>query len=273
MNNTPLSEEKDEATFGDHLEVFRKHIMRAVIVVVLMTIIAFSFKTFVFDSFILYPKSPDFISNKIFCKLGELLSVNALCVKEHSYELINIKITGQFMVHIMVSLTLGFIAAFPYVMWELWRFIKPALSKKEQKYSRGIVFYTGALFATGVAFGYFVITPLALNFFSTYEVSSQLGNQFVIQSYISTLTTSCVSTGIAFELPIIIYFLSKIGFTTPRGLKKYRKHAIVVLLIVAAILTPADPFSMILVAIPLLFLYEFSIGISKRVEKKRELQL
>lgn len=262
-------EEPEESTFGDHLEVFRKHLIRAVLVICATTILAFVYKSFIFDQIILAPKSSDFITNKFFCYLGNILGYPEICAPSESYDLINLSISGQFMLHFTISLTVGFILAFPYILWELWRFIKPALSKKERWGARGFVFYSSFLFIAGLLFGYYLITPLTLNFFSSYSVSDSLQNQFTIQSYLSNLTSSCLSTAVAFELPIIIFFLSKIGLTTPKGLKKYRRHAIVALFIIAGILTPADPISMFLVAIPLLFLYELSIFISRREYKKR----
>lgn len=262
-------EEPEEVTFGDHLEVFRKHLIRIVLVISSTTVLAFSYKTFVFDKIILAPKSPNFITNKFFCYLGNLLGYPEICAPKETYNLINLQISGQFMLHFSMALTIGFILAFPYILWEIWRFVKPALSKKERWGARGFVFYSSFLFTCGILFGYYLITPLTLNFFSSYSVSDSLENQFTIQSYLSNLTSSCLSTGIAFELPIVIFFLSKIGLTTPKGLKKYRRHAIVALFIIAGILTPADPISMFLVAIPLLFLYELSIFISRREYKKR----
>lgn len=259
--------EPEESTFGDHLEVFRKHLIRAIIVISATTVLAFCYKSFVFDKIILAPKSPDFITNKLFCYLGNLFGYPEICAQKETFNLINLQISGQFMLHFEMSLTIGFILAFPYILWELWRFIEPALSKKEKAGAKGFIFYSTSLFTCGLLFGYYLITPLTLNFFSSYSVSDTLENQFTIQSYLSNLTSCCLSAAVAFELPIIIYFLSKIGIVTPKFLKKYRRHAIVILFIIAGILTPADPISIFLVAIPLLALYEISIIISKRVYK------
>jgi sec-independent protein translocase protein TatC len=173
------------------------------------------------------------------------------------------------MLHISVSIASGFVLAFPYILFEVWKFIRPALTVREKSAVRGIIFYASALFFTGLLFGYFIITPLAFSFFGNYIVSESLQNLFSIQSYFSILLKTCIATGIAFELPLIIYFLSRAGIATPAWMKKYRRHAIVILVIFAALITPADPFSMIIVAIPLLLLYEFSVLISKKSQTKR----
>jgi sec-independent protein translocase protein TatC len=259
----------DNPGFGEHLEILRKHLIRIIIAVVVFSTLAFLFKTIIFDYILLYPASPDFIFTRILCNLGGLLNTDALCFQEVNFILINISVTGQFMIHITVSIAAGFILAFPYALLETWRFIKPALTHKEKHAVRGFVFYASLLFFTGVLFGYFIITPLALNFFGNYSVSTSLTNQFIIQSYISVIIKSSIATGIAFQLPLVIHILSVAGLATPAGLKKYRKHAIIALFIVAAILTPADPFSMIMVALPLLLLYELSIMVSRKVAQRK----
>jgi sec-independent protein translocase protein TatC len=175
---------------------------------------------------------------------------------------------GQFSTHIMVSIVAGFIVAFPYVFWEIWRFIKPALHSNEKKHARGAVFFSSLLFLTGVLFGYFVIVPLSVHFLGNYSVSEQVLNQINLGSYISTVTSVVLAAGIIFELPVIIFFLSKAGLVTPSFLRKYRKHAIVLILILAAIITPPDVFSQILVSLPLILLYEIGILISKRITAK-----
>lgn len=256
--------------FGDHLETLRQHIIRALIVFFILSVIAFVFRNILFDSILFAPQSPDFLFNKWLCRLGQHLNTTDLCIQNMNFILINTQVTGQFMLHITVSITAGFILAAPYLLYELWKFVKPALTEKEIAAVSGIVTYASLLFFLGILFGYFIITPLALNFFGNYIVSENLQNLFTVQSYISIVTKSCLTTGLAFELPMVIFFLSHAGIATPTGLKKYRRHAIVALFIIAALLTPADPFSMILVAIPLLLLYEISIGISQRVYRKKK---
>jgi len=248
--------------FGDHLETLRRHLIRALILV-------FIYKNILFDSVLFAPQSADFLFNRWLCRLGEALQTSALCTQDMNFKLINTQVTGQFMLHITISLTAGFILSVPYLLFELWKFVKPALTVKEIKTVRGIVIYASLLFFIGVLFGYYIITPLGLNFFGNYIISESLQNLFTIQSYISIVSKSCLTTGLAFELPMVIFFLSHAGIVTPAVLKKYRRHAIIILFIIAALLTPADPFSMILVALPLLALYEVSIGISKRVYNKQ----
>lgn len=175
---------------------------------------------------------------------------------------------GQFATHITVSLVVGLIAGFPYLFFEFWRFVRPALYSKEKKHARGSIFYTSFLFALGVSFGYYVITPLSIHFLGSYNVSSQVINQINLTSYISTITSIVLASGIIFELPILIFFLSKIGLVSPEFLRKYRKHSIILILILSAIITPPDIFSQILVCLPLLILYEVGIGISKRIQKQ-----
>jgi len=255
--------------FGDHLETLRRHLIRALIVFFIFTVLAFIFKNILFDNILFAPQSADFLFNRWLCMLGETLQTSALCIQDMNFKLINTQVTGQFMMHITISLTAGFILSAPYLLYELWKFVKPALTVKEITAVRGIVMYASLLFFTGVMFGYFIITPLGLNFFGNYVISESLQNLFTIQSYISIVNKSCLTTGLAFELPMVIFFLSHAGIVTPAVLKKYRRHAVIILFIAAALLTPADPFSMILVALPLLLLYEFSIGISRRVYKRK----
>lgn len=185
----------------------------------------------------------------------------------------NITMAGQFTTHIMVSMVGGFVLAFPYVFWEMWRFIKPGLRKTEIKNTRGIVFFTSILFTLGVLFGYFIITPLTVNFFATYNVSSEIANLPTLSTYISTITTVTLASGLIFELPMLIYFLTRLGLVTPQFLKAYRRHSIVVSLILAAVITPPDVFSQLLVVAPLIVLYEISITISRRTIKRMNKEL
>ena len=172
------------------------------------------------------------------------------------------------MTHIMVSVVGGLIIAFPYVFWEVWRFIKPALYSEEKKSTKGVVFFTSMLFMTGVTFGYYIIVPLSVNFFFTYSVSDSIANIPTLSSYISIITTIVLACGIVFELPMMVYFLTKAGLLTPDFMKKYRKHALVGALVLSAVITPPDVFSQCLVSVPILFLYEMSIMVSRMVLKK-----
>ena len=265
--------EENEMSFWDHLEELRKHIFRSLAAILILAFIAFLNKHFIFDTIILAPKDSDFITNKLLCRLGNYLSVESLCLGDAHMILQNISMSGQFMTHMYISLVAGFIVALPYVLWEFWRFIVPALRPEEKKYSKGFVTAGSFLFLTGVFFAYFILVPLTLNFFGNYHVSDQVANQIHLSSFISTVVSVTLSVGLVFELPIIIYFLTKVGIVTPQFLKKNRKIMFVIVLTLSAIITPPDVFSQILVSIPLLLLYEMSIKISKRVYKKREEEL
>jgi sec-independent protein translocase protein TatC len=259
-----------EMSFLEHLEELRWHIIRSIAAIVILMIAAFIFKNIIFDKIILAPKSPDFITARLLCRLGEYLETTSLCINTQPLNLINIKMSGQLTTHITVSLVAGLILAFPVVLWEFWQFFKPALKANEARYAKGAVFAASMLFFTGVSFGYFLLAPLSIHFLSSYEISADVVNQINVRSYIGTLTSICLATGLVFELPIIAFFLTKIGLVTPTFMRKYRKHAIVVIFIISAIITPPDVFSQTLVAIPLLILYEISIFISAGVMKQKQ---
>jgi len=260
-------------TFWDHLDELRWHIMRSLIAVVILAIVAFVNRTIIFDYIILAPSSSNFITNRVLCQIGEYLSISALCVKEMKLQIISIKMSGQFLTHMYISVVAGFIMAFPYVLWEIWRFIKPAMKESEQKYSSGGVFISSVLFMMGILFSYFIIVPLTVNFLGSYQVSASVHNQISLSSYINTVVSVTFSVGLVFELPIMVYFLTKIGILTPDFMKKNRKYMYVIMLVVAAIITPPDMFSQILVVMPLIVLYEFSIGVSNRIYKKAQQEL
>lgn len=270
----------NEMSFLGHLEVLRWHLIRAVVAALIMMIVAFLFRDLIFSGIILNPRNPDFISNRMFNQfgqwIGELLGKEsgALTINSKPLALVNIEMAGQFMSHIKISLIAGIILSSPYIIFELWKFIEPALHENEKKYAGVAVFSISTLFIIGIMFGYFIITPLSIDFLSTYVVSEDVLNTIKLNSYISTVTTVTFATGLVFELPVVAYFTSAIGIVTPDFLKKYRRHAYVILLIIAAVITPPDVFSQILVCIPLIILYEISIYISRFVvkrKKKREL--
>jgi sec-independent protein translocase protein TatC len=267
--------QKAEMSFLEHLEALRWHLMRAVIAVLTLAIVLFFYREIVFDNFLFAPKHPDFWTYRMLCKLSDYLAMgDALCIKELPFELINTELSGQFTMHIWVSFVAGFILAAPYVLWEIWRFIKPALHEKERKYSKGVVFFSSSLFFLGVLFGYYVIVPLSINFLGSYQVSADVKNMIAMDSFVSTVTTITFASGIVFELPIVIYFLTQIGLMTPQFMRTYRKHAMVIILIVAAVITPSpDVTSQLLVAFPLYLLYELSIFVSMYVVKKAEKEL
>ena len=266
-----MSNQDKEMSFLDHLEIFRWHLIRSAIAVLFFAIIAFIFKDIVFDVILLGPKDPNFPTYKALCAISQYLRLeDALCLKESPFTLMNITMSGQFSTHVTTSIFAGFIVAFPYVFWEFWRFIRPALHANESTMARGIVFFSSVLFLLGVLFGYYVIAPLSVNFLGSYQVSSTVANQITLSSFISTVTTVSFANGIIFELPILGYFLTKIGLLTPEFMRVYRKHAIVVILILAAAITPPDVTSQILVSLPLIVLYEISIKISARVIKNQK---
>lgn len=263
------TEASDEMHFLQHLEVLRKHLIRSVLFLFVFTTAAFFFKEFLFDSVILAPKNSDFITNKILCKISEFINAGNFCMGELDLKIVNLKLSGQFLIHLYISFFAGFIISAPLIFREFWAFVKPAMKSNEKRSSRGVVFFLSLLFLLGVLFSYYILVPLTLNFFGTYEVSESVENTISLSSYVSTVISVTLGVGIVFELPVIVFFLSKVGLLTPSFMKQKRKISIVLIMVVAAIITPADIFSMILVAVPLQFLYEISILISKRVEKKK----
>ncbi|PCH67400.1 MAG: twin-arginine translocase subunit TatC [Bacteroidetes bacterium] len=256
-------------SFVDHLEVLRWHLVRSVSAIIVVGIVAFLNKRFVFDEIILAPKSIDFFTYKMFCLLSQKLQLGgSFCLEEIPFIVSNIRMTGQFTIHIMVSVVLGIVIASPYLIWEIWRFVKPGLHQSEKKHTTAVVFWTSFLFLIGVLFGYYLITPLSINFLGSYQVSEEVANQITLGSYISTVTMLTLMCGLIFELPLGVYFLSKIGLITPKLMRTYRKHSIVTILVLAAIITPPDVVSQLLISLPLFLLYEISIYISASVVKK-----
>jgi len=259
-----------EMTFLEHLEVMRWHLLRALAAIVALAVFAFIFKGIIFDKIMLAPKEPEFFTNRSLCRLGDLLDLKRLCINSEPLSLQTVKMAEQFNMHIIVSLVAGFVVAFPYVFWEFWRFVVPALYDKEKRTARGAVFYTSLLFMLGVAFGYYIIAPLSVNFLGNYRVSESVISAPTLRSYVQTITSVVLAAGVVFQLPILVYFLSRVGLVTPAFLKKYRRHAIIIIVTLSAIITPPDIFSQILVALPLLVLYEVGISISKRIIRRQE---
>ena len=264
----------NEMSFLDHLEELRWHLIRSTLAIVIIGCIAFLMRGFIFDTVIFGPKKMDFPTYRLFCEIATFLGFeSAFCADKLPFTIQSRLMSGQFSAHIWTSIWAGFIVGFPYVLYEVWKFISPGLYEKERNNSRGFILVASFLFFLGVLFGYYVVAPLSTNFLGTYQVSSEVTNEFDLASYISTIRTSVIACGILFELPIIIYFLTKVGLVTPEIMKKYRKIALVIVLILSAVITPPDVTSQIIVAFPVLILYQVSIGISKRVlknEAKRE---
>jgi sec-independent protein translocase protein TatC len=264
-----------EMSFLDHLEVLRWHLIRSVLVSFLFMVVAFISRNFIFNEIVLKPKNPEFITNRLFKQMGEWLQLHlglnaeSIAINTQPLNIVNIDMAGQFNSHLKISLVVGLIAASPYVIWELWRFIKPALHKNEERYAKGAVFFITSLFMLGVLFGYYLIAPLSIHFLNTYIVSPEVENTIKLSSYISTINSVTFASGVIFELPIIVYFLSKVGLITQAFMRKYRRHAYVLLLIVAGVITPPDVFSQMLVFLPLLILYEVSVYISRSVERRK----
>ena len=258
----------NEMSFLDHLEDLRWHILRAIMGIVLAGSVAFIFKDYIFDNIIFGPKDPNFVTYRILCNISNFIGLNdSFCITELPFRIQSRTVSGQFSAHIMTSIAAGFVISFPYVLYQFWSFISPGLYSNEKKYARGFIFVSSLLFFIGVSFGYYVVCPLSINFLGNYTVSQEVFNDFDLSSYISLVRASALSSGVIFELPIIIYFLTKVGLVTPKILVKYRKYALVFVLILAAIITPPDVASQIIVAIPILILYQISIYISKIVLK------
>lgn len=256
-----------EMSFLEHLEELRWHIIRSVASIMIFAVCAFIFKKILFDVIILGPSKPEFFTNASLCLLSAKLNLPAICINQTPLNLQNINMAGQFSTHIWIAFMAGIIISFPYIFWEFWRFIKPALYAEEIKHSRGAIFFASSLFTVGILFAYYVICPLSINFLGSYKVSESVDNIINLSSYISTISSIVLACGIMFELPVFIYFLSKVGLVTSSFLTKYRRHAIIICLTVSAIITPPDVFSQILVCLPLLLLYESGILIAKRIEK------
>jgi sec-independent protein translocase protein TatC len=269
----PLDQELNddkEMSFLDHLEELRWHVIRSLIAVVVFTIAAFITAPWIFDNIIFAPARPSFVTFRVLCEFGDWIGVDALCVKEIPFKIQSRFMTGQFTMHILAAFIIGFIVAFPYVVWEIWRFIQPGLFSKERKYSRGAVGAVSFLFLTGVLFGYYVLAPLMISFLANYRISDMISNEFDITSYVSTIVGVVFGCGLLFQLPVVMYFLTRIGIVTPTFLRQYRKHSIIIILLVGAIVTPsADPFSQMLISFPLYLLYEISIFISAGVVRSK----
>ena len=261
-------------TFLDHLEELRWHLVRSVAAIFVFTIAAFLAKSFIWDTVIFGPTKPDFWTYQKLCELADAVKTPSLCIgKDIPMDLQNREITGQFTQHILSAFIAGLILAFPYAFWEIWRFIKPGLRGSEAKASRGAVVVVSFLFLSGVLFGYFIVTPLSINFLSNYSLSSSIVNLIDIKSLVSLVVTLALACGLMFQLPVVTYFLSKTGLVTPELMKTYRRHSFVVILVVSAVITPPDVISQVLIAFPLVFLYEVSIVISRRIQKQMDEKL
>ena len=265
-------ERKDpnEMSFLDHLEELRWHLIRSTLAIVILGVGAFLMKDFIFDTIIFGPKKMSFPTYRLFCDIATSLGFDsAFCADSLPFTIQNRTMAGQFSAHIWTSIWAGFIVGFPYVLYEIWKFISPGLYEKERKHSRGFILIASALFFMGVLFGYYVVAPLSINLLGTYQVSEEVLNEIDISSFISTVRAAVIACGIMFELPIIIFFLTRVGLVTPEILRKYRKIALVIVLVLSAVITPPDVASQIIVAVPVLILYQISIYISSVVLKRQ----
>jgi sec-independent protein translocase protein TatC len=260
-----------EMSFLDHLEDLRWHLIRSFLSVIVLASVAFLAKDFIFNVLIFGPKHSDFPTYKILCEIAQFIGFkDSFCFTELPFRIQSRTMGGQFSAHVWTSITAGFIIAFPYILHEMWKFISPGLKVKERSSAKGFILIASLLFFIGVLFGYYVVTPLSINFLGTYQVSGEVHNDFDLSSYISLVRASVIASGLIFELPILIYILTKIGVVSPEILKKYRKISLVIVLILSAIITPPDIASQVIVSVPIIVLYEISIYISKAVIRKQK---
>lgn len=261
-------------SFVDHLEALRWHIVRSVLALLIFAIGAFVFIDWIFDFVILGPTRTDFISYRMFCALSHKLGMgDSLCMPPINMSIQITTVAGPFMASIMIAAATGLILAFPYLCWEIWRFVKPALKPEELKHTRGIIFWISVFFFLGAAFGYFMLAPFTFNFLYNYQLGSehQLEYRPMLNDYLESLMDITIGSGIAFELPMASWLLARIGLLTAGFLRTYRKYAYVALLVLAAIITPSPDWgSQMIVCIPLVILYEISIVIAARVNKARD---
>ena len=259
-----------EMSFFEHLEILRWHIIRAVIAIIVFAILSFTFYDFVFNQIIMGPKNLDFWTYRMMCKLGALLHLDGFCVDKIPFNIINTELAGQFMLQINSCLLMAIALGFPYLLFEVWLFVKPALTDIERKSASGFVFYATILFILGALFGYYVVVPLSVNFLANVSLSDEITNQITIDSYLSTIATLTLGCGAVFLLPILIYILSKLGLMTPQFMRASRRYAIVIILTIAAIITPtADVITLLTVSAPMFILYELSIMVSSNVQRAK----
>ena len=262
-----------EMSFLDHLEELRWHLIRSTLAIVIIASISLLMREFIFDTVLFGPKNMDFPTYRFFCRIGTFLGIDSnFCADKLPIIIQSREMSGQFSAYIWTAIWAGFILGFPYILYEIWKFISPGLHPNERKHSRGFILAASLLFFTGALFGYYLVAPLSINYLATFTVSAQVSNNIDLASFIGTIRTSVIACGLIFQLPIIVYFLTKVGLVTPEILRKYRKISLVVVLIIAAVVTPPDVVSQVLVALPILALYQVSIFISKRVLKRQAKQ-
>jgi sec-independent protein translocase protein TatC len=265
--------EGKEMSFIEHLDEFRSHLIRSVIALLVCTIVVFLNKKILFDHIIFGPKDADFLSYQFMCWLSAQFQLGeALCLVPPEFTIANFRMLGEFLAHLQVSFVAGLVLAFPFIMWELWKFIAPGLYETEIKATRGVVAACSTLFLIGVGFGYFIIIPFSISFLVPYSISADVSDYIQLGDYIGFVTMICLAAGIMFELPLVIFFLAKLGIVGPAFLRSHRKHAIIVILLASAIITPPDVTSQILIGMPVMLLYEVGIRIAARIEKRQKEQ-
>ena len=268
-----LRQQRAEMSFFEHIEELRRHILRSAFAIIALGTICFLNKDFIFNTLIFGPRNPDFLSYRVLCSFSHSMGMaDKMCFQPVKFDIITRQLGEVLMQHLYVSFWLGLIGAFPFVLWEFWKFIRPGLHETEQKSVRGVVGICSFLFLLGVAFGYLVVAPFSINFLAGYTLDGTVVSP-TLDSYVTYMTMFTIPTGLIFEMPVVAYFLTKIGLIGHRLLRTYRRHAVVAILIVAAIITPPDVVSQTIVSIPLFILYEVSIYVSKRVELRREREI
>lgn len=255
---------QNDMSFIAHLEELRWRIIRSAIAILVFAIGMWFVKEWIINNLFLAMTKPDFISFRIMC---DYLNI---CIGDIPIRFQSANVSSQFTYALMISLVGGFIVAFPYVFYQMWGFVKPGLKQNEKNAVRGLTASVSILFLFGLLFGYFVVAPLCIQFFGDFVLVEEFENIWKIDSFMSLIISSVIFTGLLYLLPIIIYILAKIGLVSSAFLKKYRKHAIIGVLILAALITPPDFISQVIVTVPILFLYEISIFLTKRIERKRE---
>lgn len=260
-----------EMSFIEHLDELRGHLFKSAVAIALGAIVMAVYNNFIVKKVLMGPTHGDFPTYGILCRLSQRLGLGSkLCMNNINVKMQSTTVAGQFDVYFNILLIGGFILAFPYVFWQFWKFAKPALTQKELKNTRGVIFWVSLLFFTGVFFGYFVIAPYTINFFSRFSIDENVQNIWTVVSYFGTIVPLILGAGLAFQLPLVMYFLAKVGVVSSKYLRRVRKYAILIMLIVAGIITPPDMLSQIVCTIPLILLYEISVLLCVKVEKRQK---
>lgn len=266
LDQYDIDEHQAQMTFLEHIEALRWHLMRSLIAVSIGAVVAFTFGTYIFDTILLGPTQANFWTFRKICELSQWLYGNdKICIDEMEFVVKTVKVQEQFFQHMMIALLGGLILALPYILYEIYRFVKPALKSTEKRYSGLAIFFGSLMFFIGIAFGYFILTPISINFLGNYTLSTIIQKEFTVSSVVSIVSMLTVGAGLIFELPLVIYLLAKVGLVTAETLKQYRKVALVVILVVSAIITPPDIASQIILSIPIMMLYEVGIIIARKV--------